>query len=57
MTTLQTQNLVCSGSLSDDKETAAPPWTTLRTLEEASRQFENDTSALNENRLDFITNV
>ena len=30
--------------LSCDKETAAPPWTTLRTLEEASRQFENDDS-------------
>ena len=28
--------------LSDDKETAAPPWTTLRSLEEASRNFEND---------------
>lgn len=28
--------------LSDDKETAAPPWATLRTLEEASRNFEND---------------
>ncbi len=26
--------------LSDDKETAAPPWTALRTLEEASRNFE-----------------
>lgn len=28
--------------LSNDKETAAPPWATLRSLEEASRQFEND---------------
>lgn len=28
--------------LSDDKETAAPPWTSLRSLEEASRNFEND---------------
>ncbi len=28
--------------LSDDKETAAPPWTSLRTLEEASRNYEND---------------
>ena len=25
--------------LSDDRDTAAPPWTTLRTLEEASRNF------------------
>ena len=25
--------------LSDDKETAAPPWTSLRTLEEASRNL------------------
>ena len=28
--------------LFDDKDTAAPPWTTLRTLEEASRNYEND---------------
>lgn len=28
--------------LSDDRETAAPPWTSLRTLEEASRNFEKD---------------
>ena len=28
--------------LSDDKETAAPPWTSLRSLEEASRNFEKD---------------
>lgn len=28
--------------LSDDKETAAPPWAKLRTLEEASRNFEKD---------------
>ena len=28
--------------LSDDKETATPPWTSLRTLEEASRNFEKD---------------
>ena len=34
--------------LSDDKETAAPPWATLRTLEEASRNFENDESGLPE---------
>ena len=34
--------------LSDDRETAAPPWTTLRTLEEASRNFESDESGLPE---------
>lgn len=34
--------------LSDDKETPTPPWATLRALEEASRQFENDEDALNE---------
>lgn len=28
--------------LADDKTTAAPPWTTLRTLEEAAREFEKD---------------
>lgn len=28
--------------LSDDKDTATPPWTALRTLEEASRNFEKD---------------
>lgn len=28
--------------LSDDKESATPPWTALRTLEEASRNFEKD---------------
>jgi len=30
--------------VSDDKETATPPWTSLRTLEEASRNLENDES-------------
>ncbi len=40
--------------LSDDKETAAPPWTTLRTLEEASRQFENDSAGLNEKWLNQL---
>ncbi len=40
--------------LSDDKETAAPPWATIRTLEEASRQFENDTIALNEKWLNQL---
>ncbi|MGM9568652.1 MAG: type II toxin-antitoxin system HipA family toxin [Phascolarctobacterium sp.] len=34
--------------LSDDKESTVPPWTTLRTLEEASRNFENDESGLAE---------
>ena len=34
--------------LSDDKETAAPPWASLRTLEEASRNFENEDTALSE---------
>lgn len=34
--------------LSDDRETAAPPWATLRTLEEASRNFENDEVGLGE---------
>ena len=33
--------------LSDDKELAVPPWTTLRSLEEASREFEKDENALN----------
>ena len=32
--------------LSDDSETPTPLWTSLRTLEEASRQFENDESGL-----------
>lgn len=40
--------------LSDDKETAAPPWTTLRTLEEASRNFENDESGLSEKWLNQL---
>ena len=34
--------------LSDDKETAAPPWAALRTLEEASRHFERDETGLSE---------
>ncbi len=34
--------------VSDDKETAAPPWTTLRKLEEASRNFEEDENAFSE---------
>ncbi|HIY62128.1 MAG TPA: type II toxin-antitoxin system HipA family toxin [Candidatus Mediterraneibacter stercoripullorum] len=32
--------------LSDDKGTAAPPWATLRTLEEASRNFECDETGI-----------
>lgn len=40
--------------LSDDKDTAAPPWATLRTLEEASRNFENDDSGLSEKWLNQL---
>lgn len=40
--------------LSDDKETAAPPWATLRTLEEASRNFENEENFLNEKWLNQL---
>ena len=40
--------------LSDDKETAAPPWATLRTLEEASRNFENDKTGLTEKWLNQL---
>lgn len=40
--------------LSDDKETAAPPWATLRTLEEASRNFESDESGLSEKWLNQL---
>ena len=40
--------------LSDDKETAAPPWATLRTLEEASRNFESDESGLTERWLNQL---
>ena len=34
--------------LSNDSEVAAPPWTTLRTLEEASRNYEMDDDFLND---------
>ncbi len=34
--------------ISDDKDTATPPWTTLRTLEEASRNYESDEGGLSE---------
>ncbi|MGN1025932.1 MAG: type II toxin-antitoxin system HipA family toxin [Faecousia sp.] len=40
--------------LSDDKETAAPPWATLRSLEEASRQFEKDENTLEEKWLNQL---
>ena len=40
--------------LSDDKKTAAPPWATLRTLEEASRNFENDETGLTEKWLNQL---
>lgn len=32
--------------VSDDEKTPTPPWTSLRTLEEAARQFERDESGL-----------
>ena len=34
--------------LSSDSEESVPPWTTLRTLEEASREFEKDENALSD---------
>ena len=40
--------------LSNDSETAAPPWASLRTLEEASRRFEDDTTPLNEKWLNQL---
>ena len=40
--------------LSDDKDTAVPPWATLRTLEEASRNFENDETGLSEKWLNQL---
>lgn len=40
--------------LSNDKETATPPWATLRTLEEASRNFENDDTILDEKWLNQL---
>ena len=40
--------------LSNDKETATPPWATLRSLEEASRQFENDSTKLDEKWLNQL---
>jgi len=41
--------------LSDDSETPTPPWTSLRTLEEASRQFENDESGLEQKWINLFT--
>lgn len=40
--------------LSDDKETAAPPWASLRSLEEASRNFENDENGLTDKWLNQL---
>ena len=40
--------------LSDDKELATPPWTTLRTLEAASFGFENEENVLEERWLNQI---
>lgn len=40
--------------LSNDNESSVPPWATLRTLEEASRQFEKDENSLNEKWLNQL---
>ncbi|MGN1413203.1 MAG: type II toxin-antitoxin system HipA family toxin [Anaerovoracaceae bacterium] len=40
--------------LSDDMETAVPPWAALRTLEEASRHFESDETGLAEKWLNQL---
>lgn len=40
--------------LSDDRETAAPPWAMLRSLEEASRQYEKDDESLKEKWLNQL---
>lgn len=40
--------------LADDKESAVPPWATLRTIEEASRNFENDETGLSERWLNQL---
>lgn len=40
--------------LSDDKETATPPWIKLRTLEEASRNFENDEKGITDEWLNQL---
>ena len=40
--------------LSNDRETAVPPWTSLRTLEEAARNFEKDETGIAEKWLDRL---
>lgn len=40
--------------LSDDRKTATPPWAELRTLEEASRNFENDENAITDQWLNQL---
>lgn len=40
--------------LADDQNEAVPPWTTLRTLEEASRRFENEGSVMDERWLNQL---
>lgn len=40
--------------LSDDKETAVPPWANLRTLEEAARKFESDEKSSSEKWLNQL---
>lgn len=40
--------------LSNDKDTAAPPWAVLRTLEEASRNFEKDENGLTDKWLNQL---
>ena len=42
--------------LSDDKYTATPPWTALRTLEEASRNFEKDENSFTDKWLKQLIN-
>ena len=39
--------------LSEDKNIPVPPWTSLRTLEEASRKFEKDENGLNNKWLSY----
>ena len=40
--------------VSDDQEMAVPPWVTLRTLEEASRNFENEETTMQEKWLNQL---
>lgn len=51
---IRLKNDMTGSFLSDDRETAAPPWATLRTLEEASRNFENDEAGLSEKWLNQL---